>query len=801
MRNISFHKSVLLICGFSLVVVGGYTGSVSHANLPENMPSRDRTMLDEPRLEAKTKEFSLKIDDATKKSKEVTFEKITKNDAGEDVKAPAIGVVCLFANTANTQKLNTLLTIVNPPNETDVSKVTFKTTDKASNDKIEVKCSADGTTDATITISKIEPEQTDTSIEINGSQINLDKTSGLNLLAEQEIDLRVKSCVRLEASSFEEFFDLDLSSTDKTIWKIKGKKKSDTAFNLTATCNGVPITINGAKDAIPVRVINVTIPSVTLGLNEKKPVDGGILTFDPDNLSPTVKLKVDCGAATKVICGTSEIKSGNDTGSENILLSSEFGSFGVASFVVNIVSNKYSLAISAPSGTAVFVDGGKLPLFAIVKDEKGTTQSSAQIKWSLVDNDVDKQYVNLPKSDVSVQVTALKAPSDNKAIRIKAEVVGQADATDEIAIVVQGKRNVVDFKPIEVRIDMLDQRTASDLFGGVASKEYRIAKIRIVNDLPANRGGGAASSILFFSDSLELRVALEKKCKSKNCRTEEGWNRLTREDIAYINNWEPCNDAKDNFERNETLTRDVRACEFVYKDEDASCTQEIREPVVDNVSESEKRRLINDYNGRITKCKNAADRNQFICKERQKYLAKFGGCGEDDLECQNRFKFCTANAGMIDSLTNTQWIPFRPFIYQVVANTHDRRDERSLRSRLFLGANFLASGTSFFTSFLTLKSSNDLPLALEKYQNLLIPTMQRLFPSMREVQRQNIITEILPPLVELPFGSDVSKYVFFPKGEIEGILPEHDVRIVSISSYNIKVRVGLVQKGTLTQVP
>ena len=59
----------------------------------------------------------------------------------------------------------------------------------------------------------------------------------------------------------------------------------------------------------------------------------------------------------------------------------------------------------------------------------------------------------------------------------------------------------------------------------------------------------------------------------------------------------------------------------------------------------------------------------------------------------------------------------------------------------------------------------------DKYQNLMLPIAERLFPSMREVQRQNIITEVLPPLVEVPFGQDVSKYVFFPKKEIDGMLP------------------------------
>ena len=65
---------------------------------------------------------------------------------------------------------------------------------------------------------------------------------------------------------------------------------------------------------------------------------------------------------------------------------------------------------------------------------------------------------------------------------------------------------------------------------------------------------------------------------------------------------------------------------------------------------------------------------------------------------------------------------------------------------------------------------------------------------MKEVQRQNIISEVLPPLVEVPFGQDVSKYVFFPKEKIGGVLPRYWVHISSISTYNIKVKVGRVVK-------
>lgn len=138
---------------------------------------------------------------------------------------------------------------------------------------------------------------------------------------------------------------------------------------------------------------------------------------------------------------------------------------------------------------------------------------------------------------------------------------------------------------------------------------------------------------------------------------------------------------------------------------------------------------------------------------------------------------------------------YRPMTFEMIANTHDRRDERSVRSRILLIMNSASSLTSFVTSIAVPGPSSDLPIGLDKFQNLLIPSFEKLFPTMREVQRQNIVSMVMRPLEEVPFGSDITRIVFFPKKPIRGILPSKFLRIGAISVSDSCAEVGIIKKA------
>lgn len=143
---------------------------------------------------------------------------------------------------------------------------------------------------------------------------------------------------------------------------------------------------------------------------------------------------------------------------------------------------------------------------------------------------------------------------------------------------------------------------------------------------------------------------------------------------------------------------------------------------------------------------------------------------------------------------------YRPYTFDIIANTHDRRDERSVRTRILTVANGLSSLASFVTSIAVPAPGNDTRLGLDQFKGLLIPSFEKLFPSLKEVQRQNIISMVMRPLEEIPFGSDVTRILFIPKGKLYGMIPGKVFRIGGVSTTGACAEVGIIKKaGSIPQ--
>lgn len=719
-------------------------------------------------LTADPNNFSMKVGD---QPKSITF-KLADGTS-------ATGVTCTINNSFD----STLLKIVGDATNSSIINLEAN---KATKTSIALNCS-NGSQRGDIIITEIAPAVSSTNLTLAGSPTSLDK---MILLKGQSLDLTVAKNVDLKKDTTHDFFSLTRKDADT--WTITGNKPA-TDVKLVATNSGIDIPINNPlqdiPQGIPISVRELEIPTESLSIKkETKPISEYITIAD--GLVPTTGLKFTSSNPDLVeVIGTYpnlSLRGKAAASSINILISD--GASFTKKLFVTVKTSPANLRISQ-NRTEVVV-GEKINMSASILDDEGEPISGT-IEWSL-ETGTDSEYVSVPTNGQAIEVLGLKVPPGKKPIRIVAKVKEDNTIIDRTVIFVRGERNVVGFHPIDVRIDMLDDRTAKDLFGGPASKEYHIAKIRIVNELDRDQNGGPASSVLFFSDALEVQVSLEKQAMKNGGNR---WTALNREDIQYVNNWQTCDaDRTLELKKEQTKLTGGQACALLEEEAKIECKR-----IYPDKNDSNKMRL----------CEIDAELEKLTCQQKVIQIAGNCGCDENDTNCLMRCKFCSINtaasnntnyASGVNGLRSGQWIPFRPFVYQVVANTHDRRTGRSKRSRIFLGANMLGSALSFGTSFLVPKPGSDLPIFLEKYQNLLIPTAEKLFPSLREVERQNIVSLILPPIVEVPFGTDVSKYVFFPKKSIFGVLPENKVRITSISSYNVKVRVGIVQKETL-QIP
>ena len=139
---------------------------------------------------------------------------------------------------------------------------------------------------------------------------------------------------------------------------------------------------------------------------------------------------------------------------------------------------------------------------------------------------------------------------------------------------------------------------------------------------------------------------------------------------------------------------------------------------------------------------------------------------------------------------------YRPYTYQMMLNTVDARDTKTARSRIFQLVDSGAELAAFATT--TKLWRGQAPSLVASITGLLIPTFERQFPSMKETERQNFLSMTMQPLEEVPFGSDVSRVLFFPKNAFHGILPGYKVRISAIDTSYFNITVAIVDKKKTT---
>lgn len=138
---------------------------------------------------------------------------------------------------------------------------------------------------------------------------------------------------------------------------------------------------------------------------------------------------------------------------------------------------------------------------------------------------------------------------------------------------------------------------------------------------------------------------------------------------------------------------------------------------------------------------------------------------------------------------------FKPYSFESIVNTHDERDATTTRSRVFKGLSLLGTAASFVTSVAVPGPTSDVPMALDKFANLLVPGLEKVFPSARETQRQNLISMLMKSIEEVPFGTTVMKKVFFPKSALSGLRTAYLFRIAQVCTQDFEVKVGIVRNA------
>ena len=401
----------------------------------------------------------------------------------------------------------------------------------------------------------------------------------------------------------------------------------------------------------------------------------------------------------------------------------------------------------------IVIIGQTLSVIATVLDKNGQPQFNRSIKWESLNSN---ELAVVADNNNVAQLVGLTVPASGGPVKVRATVVDDPSVTQEINVFVRGRDQVLGFELLEIRLDLVDEQMARDLFGKKTVDDLYVAKVRLYNNLRTGSGENVGDSILVFSESLEANVSLEKRCAAGNnsdeCNQNRGrWLPLTQCDISVIRGL------------NQVvafMTATGRTLPTPSPSPQCLLNTPFPVPTPEPVTTPAP--------------------------------ALPNPAGTPAVTTTASFNAKKAPIRTVDPNFPGR---YRPYTFEMVANTHDRRDERSLRSRSLLIANSLGSLTSFVTAIAVPGPSSDLPLGLDKFQNLLIPSFEKLFPSLREPQRINLITQTMKPLEEVPYGSDITRVIFFPKKPLKGVLPGYLVRFTGVSTYNLSAEAAIIKKN------
>lgn len=504
------------------------------------------------------------------------------------------------------------------------------------------------------------------------------------------------------------------------------------------------------------------------------------------------------------------------------------------SFSVKIIPKKGYITINNPGGSNVLLPNGTLTFLVNLFNLEGNRVTGG-IEYSLAERD-DNQWVSLSKQGQQLTVSWVDLPlidpetrrpisSRPQFVRIAVKANINEGSSQIFETITVHLASVVRFATIRVKLQPMDERTVTDLYGKPTANEYHVLMVRLFNDLKDKTNSqNQGESILAYSSSIEVAVSLEKQYdKGSNTGGLGSFSKEQMKELENERNEKLFQDYKKNLVTLDKLYEDIlkhfneAMQDAIQKDTKAQSLEIVYLKEPDN---KEKRKAAEDARNES----DLAYQQAYNLAEKMKNVYRINALSTPKLPAPDLpimdgkwypaspNDLMQASIGEGDYLSNSDdddnntislndgepncvgTITYKPFTFEMMVNTVDRRAERSVRSRIFKIMNTLALGGSAFTSVAVPSGGNDLTLGLEKFGNFFIPGLEKLFPSMKEQYRQNIVSQTMKPIEEIPFGSDITRVLFVPKQPIRGLVAANKVRISQICPYYFKIKVAVISK-------
>lgn len=402
-----------------------------------------------------------------------------------------------------------------------------------------------------------------------------------------------------------------------------------------------------------------------------------------------------------------------------------------------------------------------------------------------------------------------------------------------------GVGRVVGFKPVLVQLNVMDDQTVSHTFGEGTRKMFYAVSVRIYNNLKDDPNGtNLGKSILAYSSSIATHVGLEKEWDPRLHSDDSGFfpdakkarqadpkvvtDQATVNEIRYAStHWTPVTESD--------LAGTIQRAQFVAPDPAAafdslelgnvegiaqrlvgfnflatySGTSAVAKAQVDSLREKQKGRMTSPeladaslvlLNG-LLNWNDLAKQDALKGTSFPTYMQAWIGkpTGNQTLQI-NRFLLTSLLKGVLSE--RRPYFVYRPYTGELMYASNPSREEMQPREQKFQAFGVGLSAMTFLNSVGVFKggAKQTIDTILSQTSSNLLPALRAFFPNLAEVHRQNLVRFTMGPTEEVPFGGDVTRIVFFPKGEFRGVKGGYKFRISEIDTSFFSIEVAVIDK-------
>jgi hypothetical protein len=384
------------------------------------------------------------------------------------------------------------------------------------------------------------------------------------------------------------------------------------------------------------------------------------------------------------------------------------------------------------------------------------------------------------------------------------------------------------FEGKRITVDLVDTTTARYLFGKQFASEFHILKVGLINDLPANVNGQRPPTLIIYSSTIELAITWEKKLNPKSgsrivrkrgpAPTDDAntvdvlqdgpWTQVVYTDVlgtynaALRSENTPLGRPIPNVATTlvAAVQRLLNLSTYTIAPPEAAALEDLFSRTLPDVHVTDDDRRGPRPYARLLHLFQAEYLSQeFISQQEYQKHPEYPRQPGDRRQLTDRDRFLLTSileaggigVGTVPYLAHR--FLYKPYSLEAIEGTIAARNGASRRSRTFRILEFLGTAAAAVTALPGLNGGTRVQTALDRYQAAIIPGLQRLWPDMSEIQRQNFTTLALRPLEQVG-DTPLNRYMFIPKGEIPGLLRGYQVRIGEVHTNYFAVKAGVVDR-------